>query len=65
MDENKQSLKALKVMIQEMELILNEKAMTASDDQSQRIFHQGKIIASDINGFLSKRIKELNRSFLV
>ncbi|WP_026583741.1 hypothetical protein [Bacillus sp. J33] len=65
MDENKQSLKALKVMIQEMELILNEKAMTASDDQSQRIFHQGKIMASDINGFLSKRIKELNRSFLV
>ncbi|CAM3808389.1 hypothetical protein [Cytobacillus oceanisediminis] len=65
MEENKQNLKLLQVMIQEMELALSEKAMTSSDDHAQHIFHQGMIAASDINGFLSKRRKELNRSFLL
>lgn len=65
MEESKQSLKVLQVMIEEMELALREKAMTSSDEQAQRIFHQGIVSALDINGFLSKRIKELNRSFLL
>lgn len=65
MEESKHGLKVLQVMIEEMEMALSEKAMTLSDDQAQRVFHQGMVTASDINGFLSKRIKELNRSFLL
>ncbi|MBT2688309.1 hypothetical protein J7I93_08960 [Bacillus sp. ISL-47] len=63
MEESKQNLKVLQVMIKEMEYALSEKAMASSDDKAQRIFHQGMVTASDINGFLSKRIRELNRSF--
>lgn len=63
MGENKQNLEQLHMMLKELEFAMSEKAIITADQDAQSVFRQGMITAADIKGFLSNRIKELNRSF--